>query len=64
MAAISTLRGTLATDLANAGVWSTFAVFHLQPAWLIAVVVTPSDPYIVPTIIHRLLLHPWLILRF
>lgn len=46
-AAITTLRGTLATDLANAGVWSTFAY---PPATLLAnsVVVTPSDPYIVP----------------
>jgi hypothetical protein len=48
MAAISTLRGTLATALANAGVWSTFA---FPPATLLAnsVVVTPSDPYIVPS---------------
>lgn len=46
-AAITTLRGTLATDLANAGVWSTFA---FPPATLLAnsVVITPSDPYIVP----------------
>ena len=47
MAAISTLRGTLATALANAGVWSTFS---FPPETLLAnsVVVTPSDPYIVP----------------
>ena len=47
-AAITTLRGTLATDLANAGVWSTFAY---PPATLLAnsVVITPSDPYIVPS---------------
>lgn len=46
-AAITTLRGTLATDLANAGVWSTFAY---PPATLLAnsVVITPADPYIVP----------------
>lgn len=46
-AAITTLRGTLATDLANAGVWSTFA---FPPATLLAnsVVITPNDPYIVP----------------
>ena len=46
-AAITTLRGTLATDLANAGVWSTFAY---PPATLLAnsVVITPGDPYIVP----------------
>jgi hypothetical protein len=48
MAAITTLRGTLATDLTNAGVWS---VFSFPPATLLAnsVVVTPSDPYIVPS---------------
>ena len=47
MAAISTLRGTLATALANAGVWSTFS---FPPETLLAnsVVVTPGDPYIVP----------------
>ena len=47
-AAITTLRGTLATALANAGVWSTFAY---PPATILAnsVVITPSDPYIVPS---------------
>ena len=47
MAAISTLRATVATALANAGVWSTFS---FPPATLLAnsVVITPSDPYIVP----------------
>ena len=47
-AAITTLRGTLATDLANAGVWSPFAY---PPATLLvnSVVITPSDPYIVPS---------------
>jgi hypothetical protein len=47
MAAISTLRGTLATALTNNGVWS---VFSFPPETLLAnsVVVTPSDPYIVP----------------
>ena len=47
-AAITTLRGTLATDLANAGVWSTFAY---PPATILAnsVVITVSDPYIVPS---------------
>ena len=42
-AAITTLRSTLATDLANAGVWSTFS---FPPATLLAnaVVITPSDP--------------------
>jgi hypothetical protein len=48
MAAISTLRGTLATALTNNGVWSTFA---FPPSNLLAnsVVITPSDPYIVPS---------------
>ena len=47
MAAISTLRSTLATALANAGVWSTFS---FPPATPIAnsVVISPSDPYISP----------------
>ena len=47
-AAITTLRGTLATDLANAGVWSTFAY---PPSTLLAnsVNILPSDPYIVPS---------------
>ena len=47
-AAITTLRSTLATDLANAGVWSTFS---FPPATLLAnaVVITPSDPYLTPS---------------
>ena len=47
MAAITTLRGTLATALTNNGVWSTFS---FPPATLLAnsVVVTPGDPYITP----------------
>ena len=47
-AAITTLRSTLATDLANAGVWSTFAY---PPATLLAnaCVITPSDPYLTPS---------------
>lgn len=47
-AAITTLRGTLATDLTNAGVWS---VFSFPPATLLAnaVVITPGDPYLVLT---------------
>ena len=47
MAAISTLRGTLATALTNNGVWSTFS---FPPSTLLAnsVVVTPGDPYITP----------------
>jgi hypothetical protein len=48
MAAITTLRSTLATALTNAGVWNTFS---FPPATLLAnsVVVTVSDPYIVPS---------------
>jgi len=48
MAAITTLRGTLATDLTNAGVWSVFAY---PPSTLLAnsIVITPGDPYIIPT---------------
>ena len=47
-AAITTLRSTLAADLANAGVWSTFS---FPPATLLAnsVVVTPGDPYLTPS---------------
>ena len=47
-AAITTLRSTLATDLTNTGVWSTFS---FPPATLIpnSVVVTVSDPYLVPS---------------
>ena len=47
-AAITTLRSTLATDLANASVWSTFS---FPPATLLAnsVVVTPGDPYLTPS---------------
>jgi len=44
-AAVTTLRGTLATALTNAGVWS---IFSFPPATLIAnsVVITCSDPYL------------------
>ncbi len=47
-AAITTLRSTLATDLANAGVWQTFA---FPPATLLvnSVVITPADPYLTPS---------------
>ena len=48
MAAITTLRGTLATALTNNGVWSTF---EFPPATLLAnsVVITPASDYIVPS---------------
>jgi hypothetical protein len=46
--AITTLRGTLATDLANAGVWSTFA--YPAPTLLAnSVNVIPGDHYLTPT---------------
>ena len=47
-AAITTLRSTLASTLTNAGVWSVFAY---PPPTLLAnsVVITPGDPYIVPS---------------
>ena len=47
-AAITTLRSTLATTLANAGVWS---VFSFPPSTVLAnaVVITPGDPYITPS---------------
>jgi hypothetical protein len=47
-AAITTLRGTLATDLANAGVWSTFA-FPAPTLLANSVSIIPADPYITPT---------------
>ena len=47
MAAITTLRTTIATALTNAGVWSVFAY---PPSNVLAnsVCVAPSDPYIAP----------------
>ena len=48
MSAVTTLRSTLATALANASVWS---VFSFPPATPIAnsCVISPDDPYIVPS---------------
>ena len=48
MSAVTTLRGTLATALANASVYS---VFSFPPSTPIAnsVVISPDDPYIVPS---------------
>ena len=48
MSAITTLRGTLATALASASVWS---VLSFPPATPIAnsCVISPDDPYIVPS---------------
>ena len=47
-AAITTLRGTIAQDLANAGVWSTFA-FPAPTLLANSVSIIPGDPYITPT---------------
>jgi len=46
--ALTTLRSTIATVLANAGVWSTF---DFPPPTIIAnsVVVVPQDPYLSPS---------------
>ena len=46
--ALTTLRTTIATALANAGVWSTFS---FPPPVILAnsVIVAPSDPYLVPS---------------
>jgi hypothetical protein len=48
MSAITTLRGTLATALTSASVWS---VYSFPPATPIAnsCVISPDDPYIVPS---------------
>ena len=48
MSAITTLRGTLATALTSNSVWS---VFSFPPATPIAnsCVISPDDPYIVPS---------------
>lgn len=56
-AAITTLRGTLATDLTNSNVWS---VFSFPPETILAnsVVITPGDPYIVPTNNDHITLSP------
>ena len=46
--ALTTLRSTIATALANAGVWSTFSY---PPATILAnsVIVAPGDPYLTPS---------------
>lgn len=46
--AITTLRSTIAADLANPGIWSTFA--YPAPNLLAnSVSVIPGDPYLTPT---------------
>lgn len=46
--ALTTLRSTIATALANPGVWSTFSY---PPATILAnsVIVAPGDPYLTPS---------------
>ncbi len=46
--ALTTLRSTIATALANAGVWSTFSY---PPGTILAnsVIVAPGDPYLTPS---------------
>jgi len=46
--ALTTLRTTIATALANAGVWSTFS-FPPPVPLANSVVVSPSDPYLEPS---------------
>lgn len=46
--AITTLRSTLATTLANAAVWSTFE-FPPETPLANSCVILPADPYIVPS---------------
>jgi hypothetical protein len=45
--ALTTLRTTIATALANAGVWQTFSY---PPSTILvnSVIVAPSDPYLIP----------------
>ena len=47
-AAITTLRSTIATILANPGVWSTFAFPPASPIPN-SVIISSDDPYIVPS---------------
>lgn len=46
-AAITTLRGTIATALANASVWNVYA-YPPSTITANAVIISPSDPYITP----------------
>jgi hypothetical protein len=48
MAAITTLRSTIAAALANAGVWT---VFNYPPSTIQSsiVVISPADPYLTPS---------------
>jgi hypothetical protein len=47
-AAITTLRASLATALANANVWNTYS-FPPPTITANSVIVAPNDPYITPT---------------
>jgi hypothetical protein len=57
MSAITTLRGTLASALTSASVWS---VFSFPPATPIAnsCVISPDDPYITPSNDHYITVAP------
>ena len=46
-AAITTLRGTIATALANASVWNVYA-YPPSTITANAVIISPADPYITP----------------
>jgi hypothetical protein len=61
-AAITTLRGTIATALANAGVWT---VFDYPPSTMQSSAVVVALPIHISrqAITHTQVLRPWLILR-
>lgn len=46
--ALTTLRSTIATALANAGVWQTFS-FPPPTPLPFSVIVSPGDPYLTPS---------------
>ena len=46
--ALTTLRSTIATALANAGVWQVFSYPPATPLPF-SVIVSPGDPYLTPT---------------
>lgn len=48
MSAITTLRGTLATALASASVWSVYSFPPATPT-VNSCVISPDDPYITPS---------------
>lgn len=48
MAAVTALRNTIATALANNGVWSVFSYVPASPI-ANSIVVAPDDPYLTPS---------------